>query len=657
MSELKQIEKGINRRTNLWKSLYTHKSPCPVKKVEVEFSFSGRNYTDGEKIHLSFFEEEVGTSFKSKLINLEAKMIHECAHINYTAFKSINDRVRRQKNPNLYHTIFNITEDGRIERIMSESIVGANKKLRFLNIFLFRKGLIEEVSESPMERLMTNMLYYSKLGLYQRAYDDSYEDFKVFKEEIMPRVDKIVNSNVNTSFFYLLDELYDIFFSYFEKENEENKQALQDMLDALSDALDDHSENRDNGDNYDGSGTFEGSRFKQKEEENEEQNGSGTSSNDDEEQEENDSSNSSSGKKGKEKEAGEEETDKSGNSDGEEERESDSNSKEAKDEDSKKDEDKNSDIIDNIQDEVDSIEESIEAIELPEEKEMTDPIEEELKEQGRKNAEKELHKFQATTKDHGDSHYLSEVQNPKPLTNTDLQMKSRVLKKTFSDILKNKEKFSLTAQNKGVLNPGLLYSASYNSNVFTIPGAKQDRSYSVTILVDGSGSMCGKKIKDATDAAVILEEALKEFVTLRISKFTTSSNGVTTMVMKDFGDKKKGNYSFGSDYNAYNGNYDYVNLVYEAGILEVRPETDKIMFILSDGYPCGFNATEKMKIAVKTVKEKGITLIPIFFAEDESELVNMTETFKEMYGENVIASKPEDISKHLSKVMKKFLEK
>ena len=599
----------------MWKSLYTHKTPCPVKKVEVEFEFSGQNYTDGEMIHLSFFEDEIGTTFKSKLINLEAKMIHECSHINYTAFKSIKSKTDSKKYSKFFHTIFNIVEDGRIERIMSESILGAGKKLRFLNIFLFGKALKEEVDESPFNRLMSNMLYYSKLGLYQKDYNDSYDDFKIFKEDIMPRVDKIISSNVNTSFFYILDELYDILLPFYENEADEDMKSLEKMLEELGEATDDHNQNQQDGDNYNGSGQFEQARFNQKETSKSE--GSDDSKSNEGEDEEN-----------------------SGNIKSEE-----------------NIEEKNSKMIDNIEKEVEAIEDSIEAIEMPERKEITDEVEEALKEAGKANAEKELKNFQVTTKDHGDSHYVSEVQDPKILNNTELQMRAKVLKKTFSDILKNKEKFSLTAQNKGAINPGLLYSSSYNPNIFTIPGAKQDRSYAVSILIDGSGSMSGKKIEDATNAAVVLEEALKEYTSLRITKFTTSSQYVTTMIIKDFCDKKSVNYSYGSDYKAYSSNYDYVNLVYESGILAVRPETDKIMFILSDGYPCGSNTLNKMKIAVKTVKDKGITLIPIFFAENEKELSNMTDTFKEMYGNNVIASKVEDLTKHLSKVMKKFLEK
>lgn len=191
--------RSVRRKMGILKKLYVYNRPSKDVDLHIEPAFSGENYTDGNKIHLSFFPKEEEKNLSVIIALLEAKLGHEAAHVNYTSFKSFLE-LQKEEGPEIA-SVFNIVEDGRIENFISSKFKGLKNKLRFLNIFLFAEEIGEEPDKDVKNRLFNNALFYSKLGDYQEGYKESKEsDAVAFREKIVPLIDEAVIEVDNAKF-------------------------------------------------------------------------------------------------------------------------------------------------------------------------------------------------------------------------------------------------------------------------------------------------------------------------------------------------------------------------------------------------------------------------------------------------------------------------
>ena len=241
---------------------------------------------------------------------------------------------------------------------------------------------------------------------------------------------------------------------------------------------------------------------------------------------------------------------------------------------------------------------------------------------------------------------------------------AKKLNQELKTTLANKNAPDVFFQDKGMLDQQNLYQAAVgiNDSVFIRRGNNVKCDYAVSILIDGSGSMEGKKIKDAIKAASIIEDALAgiDDISFRIVSYSAYEN-ISHNLIRDFEDKDNKNYSVAS-YDKINhdilfgvGNCEYVNFLYESRILQRRPEAEKIMIVLSDGLPCPSNgvrdAVEVTSKVVEKVKKDGIEVVPIFFTTDGIFPDFILKDYKKMYKDNLIHVASEDISKKLTKVL------
>ena len=83
-----------------------------------------------------------------------------------------------------------------------------------------------------------------------------------------------------------------------------------------------------------------------------------------------------------------------------------------------------------------------------------------------------------------------------------------------------------------------------------------------------------------------------------------------------------------------------------------RPETKKLMVVLSDGMPAEASAGYT-KAAIEDTRKAGIKLYGIFF--DEYGGTRQQNQFLDMYGQkDAVCCKPSEIDKNLTALLKKF---
>lgn len=694
--------RSVRRKMGILKKLYVYNRPSKDIDLHIEPAFSGENYTDGNKIHLSFFPKEEEKNLSVIIALLEAKLGHESAHVNYTSFKSFLE-LQKEEGPEIA-SVFNIVEDGRIENFISSKFKGLKNKLRFLNIFLFAEQIGEEPDEDAKTRLFNNALFYSKLGDYQEGYKESKEpDAVAFREKIVPLIDKAVVEVDNAKFKELVRAIWKEMIPFFafekpgnntgnggsagegegqgtpksfddlsEKEKESVRKLIEELIKEGKIKMEPQSKGQYGGMvdiPFDGEIDPENSpRNSGEKKESEESKGSKESEKSEESKE--------SGKK--------DEKDDSENSEDSEGSEEDSKEESKKDSKKKKNSSKfnpsnsvppthdyereeaeleKSEAADtkNIEDDIKKIKE-LEERQAKEKEETTRKSVEEVKQIERKlkrdntgyDMSKEMSSISIS--------YFTDTESILP----QYKPHARKLKNKIEQIFKSKQDYTVNMQERGILDINNLAKSQIHNNIFKVMGSPDDREYVVDILLDNSGSMSSQnKYYHATAGTMILEEALKDLVSLRIIGYTTNwENGGSLQVneFKDFEDRYQGSrlshtLKHNSGLLAYQGNLEDLNMIYESNLLEKRPEKEKIMFLVTDGLPnYGRESVKILREVQKLLKKKQITFIPIFIGS-ESAIEDIKDDFKELYPENSFLTSPEDLEKNISTLLSRLFKR
>ena len=247
----------------------------------------------------------------------------------------------------------------------------------------------------------------------------------------------------------------------------------------------------------------------------------------------------------------------------------------------------------------------------------------------------------------------------------DIRKKGRMLRKQLEAFFKEQETWDLPDQHSGRLNKKSLHRVSVNDyRIFEKKGTPYNNDSCLSIVWDGSGSMCGEKQSQSTIACAVIEEALKPLMPVKITNFTTDCNMVKHFQVKNFGDNDSSRnyaYSYGSSRSFNGGNKDGYSIKVATAELMKRSEANKILIVLSDGLPSDYHshsqAINDVKVAVKDARKNGVKVIAVFFGDDGFRRNTMSE-YMEMYERNVIACAPENISKELVKQIRMlFMQK
>lgn len=170
------------------------------------------------------------------------------------------------------------------------------------------------------------------------------------------------------------------------------------------------------------------------------------------------------------------------------------------------------------------------------------------------------------------------------------------------------------------------------------------------ILADNSGSMgdgddpSDNRYHELRSLAVI-EHAFSDVIPLKISSFNTWS-GTIHRKLKDFDEKVFNNssYNFLVECGCEGANDDAFSIAVATKELLARTEANKLLFVLSDGLPCCNK--DKLTDEVVNARNMGVKVVPIYFGPE-----NNIDQYKELYLEDYIISKPEDINIELEKTL------
>ena len=173
----------------------------------------------------------------------------------------------------------------------------------------------------------------------------------------------------------------------------------------------------------------------------------------------------------------------------------------------------------------------------------------------------------------------------------------------------------------------------------------------VMILVDNSGSMEGKRMDSAREAAVLLTEALER---LHIPNFVAGHSCESALIFrifKNFDDSKYAKYSINRMFPG-GDNRDGLALEVAGTYLKEREERQKLLIIISDGQPnshgySGELARKDIRSIVKQYQRDGIKTLAFAIGDDKPQI-------KSIYGESFI-----DISDYdkFPKTLSKMIEK
>ena len=247
---------------------------------------------------------------------------------------------------------------------------------------------------------------------------------------------------------------------------------------------------------------------------------------------------------------------------------------------------------------------------------------------------------------------------------SDLQTRAEKLKSELEEILE-KQKKEIYGLTSGTIDSSALTKFILGDTDIWMRESdpKKPEDYCCYILTDNSGSMGygrGSKRDYAWEANSIMEYAFKDLMPLKITAFDSQgSNYCVHERVKDFDEKQPGScsYNFLIQGRGGCGNTDGFDIRIATQELLARREQHKMLIILSDGTPSGYNSwnagISEVKSAVEDAISAGLDVFSIYFSDNmnnNSELSN----YREMYGDNFVATTPDNIEIELKKLIKKF---
>lgn len=199
------------------------------------------------------------------------------------------------------------------------------------------------------------------------------------------------------------------------------------------------------------------------------------------------------------------------------------------------------------------------------------------------------------------------------------------------------------------------HNGKYFSRLISPDGSP---SVAFGILVDESGSMDGDNTEKARKTAVILEDALRTLgVPLFVVGHTTSFNGDNCCILNVYADFDTfdGQDRFRlAEIGSYYCNIDGAAITYLSEKLLKRPERQKVLIVISDGFPTGSSfysedPLEDTKDAIEKYRKKGIRI----FGAVLEDFDNIGAIYGKQYAFNCQSG--ETLQTELCKIVKRYV--
>lgn len=181
------------------------------------------------------------------------------------------------------------------------------------------------------------------------------------------------------------------------------------------------------------------------------------------------------------------------------------------------------------------------------------------------------------------------------------------------------------------------------------------------LVIDGSGSMNGKKMNSAIKAAVALKEMCNN---LNIPCAIISHTGLRIIRFATFADDN--DFKYIAFHRGYDGTCDSMGLYVMGEMLEQRPEKEKVMIIISDGEPntavfTHKDTIKKTKYLDKNPIDETITVKKAFEkcgVKTYGVALYCYDDIKEIYGKDTIECKDlNELPRKLAKILKQTIFK
>lgn len=177
------------------------------------------------------------------------------------------------------------------------------------------------------------------------------------------------------------------------------------------------------------------------------------------------------------------------------------------------------------------------------------------------------------------------------------------------------------------------------------------------LLVDESGSMgWGDRITHARKTAIVLYDFCMSLgIPITIYGHSTDSKGVALYSYAEFDSLDDSDRYRLMDMSARNGNRDGAALRYVAEHLAKRPESQKLLIIISDGQPadCGYSGTEAeadLRGIKNEYRKRGIVIFAAAIGDDK-------ENIRRIYQDGFLdITKLEDLPKNMTQLVKQYLK-
>lgn len=684
------LQTGYERRFKGWKSLYTYKRPSKWKNLIIN-PLSEESFTNGEDVYIGFLNAELNKDLSEILYMAEAKVAHEAGHVNFTNMELFNQFINQQPSKAAQwfcHNILNIIEDGRIENLMANEYKTLKNKFLYLRVNVFYDELTCPCNKDKITRILNNLLYYATMGMVQDAYRDHIDKELL---NIIPLVDKYIYTRSATEavdiFKSIWQEIYKMFEEYIKNNQQKsNNQTLDDIMQKVKEEIlassKGYTENPEDvhNDSTVDCGDYEGDIDKK--------DGTGESNlqnNTEKEAKEEVKGETIETSQGNIPDISGESIESIGDSDK-------SSKKTSAKSTSAAETDAGSDLSSTAETVLQDLKRDLEMAQ----EEYNNSKEEIVRKKRQQDYEKrvkssyeqmkkELNKVCSTANEAGvPKEQLIKISKlfSKGFSEEDyrtkiklqslggkLKQQASLLHNKLETILVNKNMPDLLFQDRGQVDQSNLYQSliGINDDIFIRRGQNIKSDYAISMLIDTSSSMHNQKFNNAIKAAAIIEEAIAEMsdIALRIVSFGAVGTNVYNRLLRNFDDKINKNFSQGAlpllEDVMINGqgNLDYINLLYEAEMLKNRPESDKIIIILSDGLPNTRGTIDGAlanKKAVSHIRDLGIEVVPIFFTSFDIEK-EFKKRLVDMYKTNVIYTQPSQINKHLIKTLKTIVNR
>lgn len=232
----------------------------------------------------------------------------------------------------------------------------------------------------------------------------------------------------------------------------------------------------------------------------------------------------------------------------------------------------------------------------------------------------------------------------------ELAQRGKSLRRKNEQYFRSLSSPTITYLDSGGVDPSRIYGlAMGDTEIFRKKGQDKKFDGCAYILIDNSGSMSGIKRQEACKAAAIIEESFKGLFPFKIVAFDYSGC-VMHEVIKNWDEVLSKNccWNFCLHGRTGCGNEDGYDIQIAEKELLSRPESKKLLIVLSDGAP---DDTTGCHNAIEHARKAGIQVNGVYFEEGP---YRDDETFAYMYSKDYICCELSKLDTNLNKIMKKF---